>query len=160
MTGEIKDLWIASLLFGYSFFVKCLFKQFAYFSIILSFFFFFNVLWYWALNCSYTLSHSISPIFFFCDGFFEIESCELFIWSGFELSFSWSLPPNYLGLQAWATSAWLDYPFLIVLYAFLMYFGNESLDRYGYCMKHISSSTLAVFSSVFLTQVHLCHLLN
>jgi hypothetical protein len=31
---------------------------------------------------AYTLSHSTSP--FFCDGFFEIGSLELFAWAGFE----------------------------------------------------------------------------
>jgi hypothetical protein len=36
---------------------------------------------------------------YICEGFFEIGSCELFSWVGFELWSSWSLPPEYLGLQ-------------------------------------------------------------
>jgi hypothetical protein len=31
---------------------------------------------------------------------------ELFAWAGFEPKSSWSLPPEYLGSQAWATGAW------------------------------------------------------
>jgi hypothetical protein len=45
----------------------------------------------------------------FC--FFEIGSCELFAQAGFEPWFSWSLPPEYLGLQAWATGTWLKWYF-------------------------------------------------
>jgi hypothetical protein len=37
-------------------------------------------------------------------GFFEIRSQELFAWAGFELRSSWSLPPEWLGLQVWSTS--------------------------------------------------------
>jgi hypothetical protein len=37
--------------------------------------------------------------------FFEIESQELFAQVGFKPRSSWSLPPEWLGLQAWATSA-------------------------------------------------------
>jgi hypothetical protein len=44
-------------------------------SIILFFF-----LWYWSLN-SGPLSHSTSPFF---KGFFELGSCELFVWASFE----------------------------------------------------------------------------
>jgi hypothetical protein len=40
---------------------------------------------------AYTLSHSTSP---FIEGFFEIESLELFSWAGFKLRSSWSLPPE------------------------------------------------------------------
>jgi hypothetical protein len=34
-------------------------------------------------------------------GFFKIGSCELFAWVGFKQWSSWSLPPEWLGLQAW-----------------------------------------------------------
>jgi hypothetical protein len=53
-------------------------------------FFFFVVLWFefWA----YTLSHSISSLFW--RAFFEIGSHKLFAWAGFELWSSWSLPPE------------------------------------------------------------------
>jgi hypothetical protein len=39
--------------------------------------------------------------------FFEIVSLKLFAWAGFEPLSSWSLPPESLGLQAWATGTWL-----------------------------------------------------
>jgi hypothetical protein len=40
----------------------------------------------------WTMSHS--P---FCNGFFEIQFCELFDWCGFEPQSSWSLPTEQLG---------------------------------------------------------------
>jgi hypothetical protein len=40
-------------------------------------------------------------------GFFEIGSHELFVWAGFELWSSWSLPPEWLRLPVWVTGAWL-----------------------------------------------------
>jgi hypothetical protein len=54
---------------------------------------------------AYTLSHSTSH--FFVKGFFEIGSRKLFAWSGFKPQSSWSLPPEYLGLPAWANLAQL-----------------------------------------------------
>jgi hypothetical protein len=59
-----------------------------------------------ASQAVYHLSHS-SGQHFFVLGIFEIGSLELFVWVGLELQFSWSLLLGYLGLQAWATSAWL-----------------------------------------------------
>jgi hypothetical protein len=44
----------------------------------------------------------------FVKDFFKIGSHELFAWAGFEPQSSWSLPPEQLGLQAWATGAWLN----------------------------------------------------
>jgi hypothetical protein len=50
----------------------------------------------------YTVSHSTNP---FLRWFLsEIGSCALFAWAGFEPWSYWSLPPEKLGLQAWATS--------------------------------------------------------
>jgi hypothetical protein len=39
-------------------------------------------------------------------GIFEIGSFKLFAQADFETRASWSLPPEWLGLQAWVTSAW------------------------------------------------------
>jgi hypothetical protein len=39
-------------------------------------------------------------------GIFEIGSLKLFAQAGFKTQFSWSLPPELLVLQAWATCAW------------------------------------------------------
>jgi hypothetical protein len=55
------------------------------------------------------LKHSISP--FFCEGFFKIASLYLFAWAGFEPWSSWSLPPEWLELQVWASGAYLHYFF-------------------------------------------------
>jgi hypothetical protein len=48
---------------------------------------------------------------FFVKGFFEIGSWELFAWAGFGPQSSWSLPPEYLGLQVWAASAQVSHHF-------------------------------------------------
>jgi hypothetical protein len=78
------------------------------FAFFFSFFsFFFSVL---RLELrAYTLSPSTSP--FVRWAFFEIGSHELFAQAGFEPWSSWSLPTEQLGLQAWATGAWLSIPF-------------------------------------------------
>jgi hypothetical protein len=73
-------------------------------SILETFFFF---CWYWGLNSSFTLvrqvlyhlSHSASP--FLCWVVLR-QGFELFAYTGFESLFPWSLPPELLGLQAWA----------------------------------------------------------
>jgi hypothetical protein len=44
--------------------------------------------------------------------FFEIWSWKLFSQASFKLWCSWSLPPEYPGLQAWATSTWQTRVFL------------------------------------------------
>jgi hypothetical protein len=44
---------------------------------------------------------------FYVIGFFETGCSELFAGAGFELLSSWSLPPEELGLQVWATDTWL-----------------------------------------------------
>jgi hypothetical protein len=41
-------------------------------------------------------------------GIFKIGSAELFAQAAFELKSSWSLPPEMLQLQAWATCSWLQ----------------------------------------------------
>jgi hypothetical protein len=46
----------------------------------------------------------LHQLFCVCDGFFEIDSHKLFTRAGFKTQSSWSLPPELLGLQAWATS--------------------------------------------------------
>jgi hypothetical protein len=51
---------------------------------------------------TYTLSHSTCP-FLWCV-FFEVGSHKLFAYAGFEPWSSWSLPPEWLGLQVWATT--------------------------------------------------------
>jgi hypothetical protein len=45
---------------------------------------------------SWILGLHLEPLHqpFFCDGCFEIESCELFALAGFEPRSSWSLPPE------------------------------------------------------------------
>jgi hypothetical protein len=50
---------------------------------------------------------TLPDLFFFVMGF-EIESHELFAQAGFKPWSSWSLPPEWLGLQAWATSPRLE----------------------------------------------------
>jgi hypothetical protein len=55
-------------------------------------------------RCSTT---SATPPVIFVLGFFKIESCKLFSWAGLALWSSWSLPPEQLGLQVWATSGQL-----------------------------------------------------
>jgi hypothetical protein len=49
---------------------------------------------------------------FFVMGIFKTGSCKLFAQAGFELWSSWSLPPEQLGLQVWATSTKQVYSFL------------------------------------------------
>jgi hypothetical protein len=44
--------------------------------------------------------------FLFVMGFFEIGSGELFAQASFKPWSSWSLPPEWLGLQVWATGTW------------------------------------------------------
>jgi hypothetical protein len=44
-------------------------------------------------------------------GIFKVGSCQLFAWAGFKLQSSWSLPPEQLGLQVWATGAQLEFEF-------------------------------------------------
>jgi hypothetical protein len=48
---------------------------------------------YWGLN-SGPLPWALHQPSFLVIGFFEIGSWELFAWAGFELQFSWSLPPE------------------------------------------------------------------
>jgi hypothetical protein len=56
-------------------------------------------------RCSYWLSHSTSP--FFCDRFFSrYGSINYLPATGFKPWSSWSLPPEYLGLQVWTTDIW------------------------------------------------------
>jgi hypothetical protein len=50
---------------------------------------------------TYTFNHSNKPSFMLV--FFEIGSLKLLAWAGFGPWFSWFLPPEQLGLQAWAT---------------------------------------------------------
>jgi hypothetical protein len=65
---------------------------------------FFFSFWYRGLNTG-PIPQATPPALF-CDGyFFEIGSLELFSWADFKLQSFWSLPPEYLGLQAWATGA-------------------------------------------------------
>jgi hypothetical protein len=51
----------------------------------------------------------LKPLYqpFFVKCFFKIGFPELFAQAGFEWWSSWSLSPEKLGLQVWATSAWL-----------------------------------------------------
>jgi hypothetical protein len=42
---------------------------------------------------------------FFCDGFFQDGCLKLFAQAGFQPWSAWSLPPECLGLQVWASSA-------------------------------------------------------
>jgi hypothetical protein len=56
---------------------------------------------------------SPTPPALFCDGFFKIGPHKLFAWAGFQPQSSWSLPSERLGLQVWATGAWLLWLFLI-----------------------------------------------
>jgi hypothetical protein len=69
------------------------------------FYLFFNLFIYFTLPGlelrTYTLNHSTSP--FFVTGFFEIQSRKLFAQAGagFELRFSWSLPPGNHRCLAW-----------------------------------------------------------
>jgi hypothetical protein len=62
---------------------------------------------------------------FFCDGCFKTGFCELFPWAGFKLWSSWSLSPELLGLQVWATGAWLGH-FL----TYLLWFFSSVLARW------------------------------
>jgi hypothetical protein len=72
--------------------------------------FFLIFLWYWDLNSG--PSPWATPPALFCEGFFEIGSLELFAWADFEQRSYWSLPPEKLGLQVWATGTWLFFHFL------------------------------------------------
>jgi hypothetical protein len=67
-----------------------------------SFFGFFGFFWFFGSTGVWTHGLHLEPLHltFFVMGF-------LFAWAGFKLRSSWSLPPEYLGLQAWATSTWL-----------------------------------------------------
>jgi hypothetical protein len=65
------------------------------------FFFFFAIL---GFELRAHLSYSTSPFLWWI--FFKIGSHELFMWAGFKPWSSWSLPPESLGIQAWATSTW------------------------------------------------------
>jgi hypothetical protein len=65
--------------------------------------FFFFFLWYQGLHSGAT--PWTTPPALFVMGIFEIGSCELFAWAGFKPRSSWSLPPKWLELQAWATGA-------------------------------------------------------
>jgi hypothetical protein len=53
---------------------------------------------------------------YFCVGFFKIGSLELFAWAGFKPWSSWSLPPEQLALQTWATGTPLPLLFLVHIY--------------------------------------------
>jgi hypothetical protein len=61
------------------------------------------ILFFWLGKCSTTWA---TPPVIFSDGFFEIGCHKLFAQAGLEPWSSWSLPPEQLGLLAWATSAW------------------------------------------------------
>jgi hypothetical protein len=65
---------------------------------------FFFVALRFELRCFYHLSHS-EPLHqpFSVMSFFRTGCHELFAWAGFEHWSSWSLPPEKLGLQAWAS---------------------------------------------------------
>jgi hypothetical protein len=67
---------------------------------------FFFILIFFFRTMVWTQGLHLEPIHqpFFVMDFFEIGSSELFAWAGFELHSSWSLSPEQLGLQAWATS--------------------------------------------------------
>jgi hypothetical protein len=67
----------------------------------------FFFLWYWGLNSGpspWVTSPAPPPPFSFVKVFFEIGSCELLAWAGFEPQSSWSPPLEMVGLQVWATS--------------------------------------------------------
>jgi hypothetical protein len=60
-------------------------------------------LWFWDLNSGPTLWATPPALFLcVCDGFFKIQSYELFAQAGFKPH-----PPGKLRLQAWATGTWL-----------------------------------------------------
>jgi hypothetical protein len=59
------------------------------------------ILWYWGLSLPLEPFHQ--P--FFVMSFFKTVSHKLFAPADFKHPSSWSLPPEYLGLQTWATSA-------------------------------------------------------
>jgi hypothetical protein len=71
---------------------------------VLFFFFFFLSTGAWTQGLYLEPLHQ--P-YFFVKGLFKIQSCKLFAQSSFELPFSWSLPPEYLGLQVWTTGTQL-----------------------------------------------------
>jgi hypothetical protein len=55
-----------------------------------------------------------TPLILFCVmGVFEIRSLKLFTGAGFEHWSSWSVPPELLGLQTWATSVRLPPTFMV-----------------------------------------------
>jgi hypothetical protein len=57
--------------------------------------------------CTEAWSSPATPPALFVMGLFELGSCKLFSLAGFKLQFYWSLPPEWLRLQAWATRAQL-----------------------------------------------------
>jgi hypothetical protein len=70
---------------------------------------------------------------YFCEGFFKIGSQELFAWAGFEPQSSWSLPPELLGLQAWATGIWQWYGFwaFYLIPSFLVARAKRKIRKFG-----------------------------
>jgi hypothetical protein len=68
------------------------------------FFFFFDNTEAWTQGFFY-LEPPHQP--FFVKGFFRNRISKLFVWAGFKLWSSWSVLPEQLGLQAWATKTTL-----------------------------------------------------
>jgi hypothetical protein len=67
-------------------------------------------------------------------GFLEIGSHKLFAWAGFKPGSSWSLPPEYLGLQVHAISASLRHTaFLIAIWK--IYHSDTSVLNKNECFS-------------------------
>jgi hypothetical protein len=88
------------------------------------------------------LSHFAS-LFFFVLGILDIRPQELFAKAALQLWSYWSLPPESLGLQTWATGAWIIYLFVMNICDGIFQSKNRTVKR-----TYISSDIALVTSPV------------
>jgi hypothetical protein len=89
---------------------------------------------------------------YFCDGFFQ----ALFAPAGFKLPSSWSLPPEWLGLYAWATGPWLHSQVFAALFTIAKLYNQPKFPSTDEWIKKMWSVYTKECSNIKKNKIVIC----